>query len=213
MAALKGAFVRVEGGLLGSLPNIVIFQFNPETVYRTPTLAWPPMRGTGAGTRDANEQPSEPSESISFSLRVDATDQIAERQALAQSLGILPALSALELLQYPASALAELANGGGEAHRHPPERVPTVLFFWGEQRIVPVSITSLSIFETEYDTALHPIRAEVSVSLEVLTPSQLDPDDEVAIGAYRYTQRSKAALAAVNLVNPVEPLSRTMSEI
>jgi hypothetical protein len=53
MAVLKGAFINLGAGLLGGLPNIVIFQFNPEKVTRTPTLAQPPHTPVGAGTVDA----------------------------------------------------------------------------------------------------------------------------------------------------------------
>jgi hypothetical protein len=41
MAALKGAFIKLGGGLLGALPNIVVFQFNPDRVTRTPRLVQP----------------------------------------------------------------------------------------------------------------------------------------------------------------------------
>jgi hypothetical protein len=42
MAYLKGAFINLGAGLLGDLPNIVVFQFNPDRVTRTPTLASAP---------------------------------------------------------------------------------------------------------------------------------------------------------------------------
>ena len=41
MVALKGAFLSFGAGLLGALPNIVVFQFNPVDVTRTPTVAEP----------------------------------------------------------------------------------------------------------------------------------------------------------------------------
>ena len=177
MPALRGAFIKLEGGRVGSLADAIVFQFNPETVSRTPTLASPPRRPLGAGESDANDQPGEPSESISFSLRIDATDELSERDPDAQIYGILPALAALELLLYPRSALARGLSGEATAapHRHPPEELSTALFFWGEQRILPVAVTSLSIFELEYDAALNPIRAEVSVNLDVLTPVAAGP--------------------------------------
>jgi hypothetical protein len=211
MPALKGAFVKLTGGQLGSQPNVIVFQFNPESVYRSPTLVFPPSRPDGSGPRDATNQAAEPSESISFGLRVDATDQLEEGNALARERGILPALAALELLlqaQPPASDL-----GGGGAHKNPPARLDTVLFFWGEQRLLPVAVTSLSIYETEYDAQLHPIRAEVSVNLDVLTPSQLDRRDSVSRGAYAYSRRAKTALAARSRGTPTESLTRTFSRL
>jgi len=207
MATLKGAFINAGAGLLGALPNIVIFQFNPETVSRTPRLSQPPAPATGSGSSDATQQAAQPSESYSFSLRIDATDQLAQSNPIAAASGILPTLSALELLMIPQSSLTlnlfQLSSGP-KPHQHPPTKLPTVLFFWGPFRIWPVTINSLSISETEYDTLLNPVRAEVSVSLQVLTPSQIAKDATLALGAYKYSQGVKEVMAALNLTNAVD---------
>ena len=200
---LKGAFINLGAGLLGALPNIVLFQFNPLRVSRTPRLAQPPAESDGSGSRDATQQAGEPAESFSFSLRLDATDQLAASNPIAAASGILPALSALELLMVPKDSLAidlfKLA-GGNQPYQHPPQRLPTVLFFWGPFRIWPVTVNSLSVSETEYDQLLNPIRAEVSVSLQVLTPFNLR-GQELAQGAYLYSQGVKEVMAALNLAN------------
>jgi Contractile injection system tube protein len=189
------------------LPNIVVFQFNPERVTRTPSLVQPPPPSDGSGSRDANQQPGQPSESYGFSLRIDATDQLANSNPIAAASGILPTLSALELLMIPKSSLSlDLFNlgGGAKPHQHPPERLPTVLFVWGPFRIFPVNITSLSIVETQYDRLLNPVRAEVTVNVQVLTPSQLAKDASLARGAYAYSQGVKEVMAALNLANAVD---------
>jgi hypothetical protein len=207
MAGLKGAFINLGSGLLGALPNIVVFQFNPVQVVRTPRMVQPPPPATGAGAQDSNRQPGEPSETMSFTLRVDAMDQLAAGSPIAAASGILPTLSALEMLMVPKSSLSldlfKLGGGGGP-HQNPPERLPTVFFFWGPFRILPVNITSLTITETLYDTLLNPIRADVSVNITVLTPSQLPPDADFARGAYKYSQGVKEVMAALNLVNAVQ---------
>src|SRR5690242_2645294 len=129
MAALKGAFINLGAGLLGALPNIVIFQFNPERVTRTPSLAQPPSPATGSGQVDSAQQPAEPTESYSFTLKLDACDQLASSNPIAVASGILPALSAIELLQVPKSSLlidlSKLA-GGDPPYINPPNRLPTV---------------------------------------------------------------------------------------
>lgn len=207
MATLKGAFINLGSGLLGALPNIIVFQFNPERVTRTPTLLQWPASCQGGGYQDTRQQPGEPSESMSFTLRIDATDQLAKGNPIAATNGILPTLSAVEMLMVPKSSLMlDLINlGGGDgAHLHPPEQLDTVLFFWGPFRIFPVAITSLSITETEYTPQLVPIRAEVSVSLQVLSPCQLAGDATLARGAYKYSQGVKEVMAALNLANAVE---------
>ena len=74
----------------------------------------------------------------------------------------------------------------------------------GTVSIFPVNITSLSITETEYDTLLNPVRGEVAVEIEVLTPSQLAKDQTFAIGAYKYSQGVKEVMAALNLANAAQ---------
>jgi hypothetical protein len=208
MAALKGAFIKLDAGLLRKLPSIIVFQFNPVQVVRKPTLVHVPPKSDGSGKKPAVLQPDEPSESISFTLRLDATDQLAQGNPIAAASGILPTLSALELLlsstKSPADDLTSLAGGKKKKpHQHPPAKLSTVFFFWGPFRILPVTVNSLSITETEYDPRLNPVRAEVAVELEVLTPFMLG-DAKVAIGAYRYTQGVKTVMAALNLANAAQ---------
>jgi hypothetical protein len=194
--AVKGAFVRLEHGQLGPAPQVIAFQFNPESVYRVPSLSAPPARPEGGGPRDATNQPAEPGESISFSLRLDATDDQARGQALARTHGVLPGLAVLERLLEPQEPVGANLTAGTGPYQHPPRRLSSILFFWGEARILPVTVTSLSINELEFDTQLHPIRAEVSVSLDVLTPSQLSTSDKHGRAAYTVTQNIRARLAA-----------------
>jgi hypothetical protein len=204
MAALKGAFVSFGAGLLGALPNIVIFQFNPERVTRTPRIVQPPPKPAGEGQSNAQQVPGQPTEALSFTLKVDAGDALAQGDPIAAASGVLPALAALELLMVPKSSLtidlSALAGGGSSKSKAPPLTLPLVLFVWGPYRIVPVNITSLSITETEYDTLLNPIRAEISLQLQILTPSQL-ADQRLGIGAYKYSESVKEAMAALNLAN------------
>jgi Contractile injection system tube protein len=207
MGTLKGAFINFGAGLLGALPNIVVFQFNPDRVTRTPKMVQPPPRDDGSGTHNANLTPGQPSETYSFTLRLDASDQLASSNPIAAASGILPTLSALELLMVPKDSLSInlfSLSGGDQPFQAPPAKLPTVLFFWGPFRIFPVNVTSLSITETEYDPLLNPIRAEVTVSLTVLTPSQIDPNATIAVGAYKYSQGVKEVMAALNLANAAQ---------
>jgi hypothetical protein len=212
MGSLKGAFINMSAGLLGALPNIVVFQFNPANVTRTPTLAQQPPRNDGSGTQNGLDQPGRPTETYSFSLRFDATDQLANGNPLAAASGILPMLSALEQLMQPKSSsllnfLPPIPGLGGDAaassYDCPPTRLPMVYFFWGPYRIWPVNITSLAITETEYNVLLVPVRADVAVNLTVLTPAQLS-GETFATAAYDYSQGVREVMATLNLANSVE---------
>ena len=214
MPALKGAFVKFDVDQLGGLPDIIVFQFNPDSVSRTPSVAEQEVHQADIGDRKPRSQPFPPTESISFSLRMDATDQLAEMSPVAAASGILPTLSALELLLYPkASPASELIGTGADAYVIDTAQVPPVLFFWGAWRILPVKVTSLSITETDFDQLLNPIRAEVSVSLQVLTTQDLTDPDSIEYKAYQYTQKAKEAMAAANLLVAADTIMNTIVSI
>lgn len=199
MPTVKGAFVRYEDSLLGALPNIIMFQFNPETMTRNPSIYSEDGGNNNAGKKEKLNITGMPRESLSFTLRLDAGDKIAKGDPLAINCGILPALSALELLMYPRNKVDLNSNQSGECRN--PEKLPVVLFIWGVQRVLPVKINSLSINEMEYDTRLNPTRAEVSVSMEVITPPNLSG---VAERAYSYTLNAKKAMAAANYLSEAQ---------
>jgi hypothetical protein len=206
MALLRGAFLKFGGGMLG-LPDIIVFQFNPETVTRTPSLQQTDVTASTASWEDPRQVLAAPTESFSFTLRLDATDQLAAKNPIAKTSGILPALSAIEMLMYPVapqSSLLTIVSGDGASYSNPPNVLPSVLFFWGPSRLLPVNVTALSITEMEYDMLLNPTRAEVSVTLQVISPPALDATDELMRGAYMYTQTVKQAMAAANLANSAE---------
>lgn len=197
MPTLKGAFIKYDNDILTGPPNIIMFQFNPETMTRNPYFE----HGPTSNAEWWNMQ-GPPSESIGFMLRLDASDQLARANPIAIEGGILPSLCALELLMYPVETI-DLSFGKSKKYYYKPEKLPLVLFIWGIHRMLPVVIKSLSITEQEYDTRLNPTRAEVNVSLDVVTPPNLDGFAE---GAYKYTQAIKKSMAAFNLANSAELL-------
>lgn len=171
---LRGALVAVDP--LNPLARIVVFQYNPDTVVRTLT---PRGTGQGGGTADAHRISGAPTEQVSMTIEIDATDDLEAGEPLAQSSGIAPQLAALEMMLYP-SSVQVLANTAlllaGTIEILPPDGPLTVLV-WGPGRTVPVRLQSLKITEQAHDTALHPIRASVEVGAQVLTYSDLPPTD------------------------------------
>jgi hypothetical protein len=220
---IRGALIEFRPAFGPPLPNVIAFQFNPETM----THAWTQAESAGGGDaalgRKANPLAVRglPGESFSFSLMLDAAEPIADGDPvsgpIAQTSGVYARLAALEMLQFPvpADATARLARtaptpgGRATAKRRVPEgQVPTVLFVWGPRRIVPVRVTALSITEQLYDPLLNPTHAEATITLQVLTR-----DDFAAVtgrlstfakGAYNYTHGVRQALALVNLGNTAE---------
>jgi hypothetical protein len=217
---LKGALIAFTSSLIGTTPDVIVFQFNPETITHTWSAA-PEIQGDPLAVKGV------PGETFSFTLAVDANEMIADGNAVSAALagasGVYPRLSALEMLLYPTgvSGLASLVGsvsasigasginvqaGGSAASQSqnvPQSQVPTVLFVWGPQRIVPVRVTALTITERLYDGLLNPIHAEAQITLRVLTPNELDaiqgPMRQVAQIAYAYTQGLRQAQAVANL--------------
>lgn len=166
----KGWLVGVE--LANPLASVIAFQYNPETMTRR--LEARAMGGQGDKS-EVFRLTGPPKETITFSVEVDATDQLERGDPQAVTLGVYPALSALEMLLYPKSAtiiantvLAQIGN----IEIIPPE-APMTLLVWGPQRVLPVRLTSFSITEEAYDPALNPIRAKVELSLLVLSYNDL----------------------------------------
>jgi hypothetical protein len=231
---IKGALVEFMETFLLPLPNVIIFQFNPETMTHTWTQ---PQAADGSGSGgDANPLAVRgvPGESFSFTVMLDSNESIADNNPISGSLaevsGVYSRLAALEMLQYPTggsgggllgSVSASVSVGGGGLflggsasaavkRSIPQSQVPTVLFVWGPGRIVPVRVTNLTVTEKLYDSLLNPIHAEAQLGLQVLTPEELKyvtgPLKEIARGAYSYSQGLRQALAVANLGNAAESI-------
>src|SRR6516162_7911677 len=98
---LKGALVSVDP--LVPIPNVIIFQYNPDTLTRT---LKPRSAGGGAARAEAQLLTGPPEETIKVDVEIDAADQLEQNDGIASTLGIYPQLSALEMLSYPKSSLA-----------------------------------------------------------------------------------------------------------
>jgi hypothetical protein len=226
---LKGALISfTPGGVLGlpSLPNVITFQINPETITHgwteavapqapsDPKIRYSPLAVTGV-----------PGETFAFTLMLDSDQQQSDvgtdpvGAGLALVSGVYTRLAALELLQFPTpmpagslvgqvsaatSAATQGASSSDSASQTVPlSQVPIVLFVWGPQRIVPVRVTAFSVTEKLFDSLLNPTHAEATITLAVLTPDELaavqGPMAGIAQAAYTYTQGLRTAQALANL--------------
>lgn len=209
---LRGAFV--EYGL--SLPPLfVVFQFNPEQLTRNRSLSYS-ARSSGQTTgrdgslRDFHKQFVDltdlrdaqvvdvQEESISFEIRLDASDKLDEGDTITEQFGISPQLSTLELMVHPkdesliGQALGSLLGSPGGFSFTCKPNPPLVLFIWGRKRVLPVNINSLNITEMLYSADLNPTRATASVSLTVIEGQSIP---------YMYSKAMKEAMSVLNLAN------------
>jgi hypothetical protein len=210
---LRGALIEYGSDFLGPIPNVVIFQFNPETMTREIQI---PDRPTGSGSREVSQAGEIPLEKITITAKFSAADALGENNPLARAVGIGPRLAALEKMVHPVGkisgiigeAIDQVANAitGNDSSEDsipvPRESYPRILFIWGLTRVLPVIITSMRIEEKKYDALLNPVEAEVSMGLTVIAIDSCS-EDTIAKGAMEYTNLAKDAMAVSNLVETV----------
>jgi hypothetical protein len=170
---LKGGLVSYRVPELS--PTVIVFQYNPDEVTRA-LQAQSASGGTGRG--EANRVNGPPQETLTFSVDIDATDQLekpGENPTVVEN-GLHPVIAALERLVYPSYALVvaneALALAGSAFILN--ETAPLTLLVWGARRVLPVQVQSLSIKEEAFDQNLNPIRAKADLALRVLTYRDLD---------------------------------------
>jgi hypothetical protein len=232
-ATVKGALIELIPGFVLPVPNVIVFQINPDTMTHT----WTQPAAADAAVLKQNPLAvkGDPKESFKFTLKMDAEDTIARGNPVASGIavasGVYSRLSALERLQYPvpakktdlvgsvsvsvsvggaAGAAAGAALGGGgaaQATQVPTFQLPTVLFVWGPWRVLPVKVKDFAVTEKKYDFLLNPTQVEASISLDVLTQDELKAlsgGAELAQVAYAWTDVNRLAFAAENVANTAD---------
>ncbi|WP_121062642.1 hypothetical protein [Chachezhania antarctica] len=231
---MKGALIELKpAALIGVMPSIVIFQYNPAGLSRSITPANAPSEtrsppaaasdATGAaqgddapaGDEDIAVRPGDPRESFTLNLVIDAYDDLNQDNKLGLVTGIADRIAALEMLAYPNATLFEQAldavgdaigDALGVRRGEEPTKATVQLFYFGPGKIVPVVIKSMTVNEQQFHaTTLYPIRAEVTVELDVLRESDLDAFDDgddgipvtIAKGCYIFTREQKSLLATI----------------
>ena len=137
MKTVKGALIEYGGDFLGPIPNIVVFQYNPEEFTRQFQIQRQqhdnnvPERQT-----EVYHAHSAPVESFTLTLKFDAADDLDQGKETAIIFGVGPRLAALEKMIKPSSqsnllgavidAVGDLLGGGNEGATRsiPPERLP-----------------------------------------------------------------------------------------
>lgn len=199
----QGALIKLSQDVVGNDPKTIFFQFNPEELSRqlkpfTAANNGANSNNSGRGRRRGNtpwyeqtlSEPFDPQETFNLKLEFDDRDAPEE---LTENNGVNERIAALEMLLFPVGD--EQQRSGASA---PQSRVPIVLFCWGENRVVPVRLTSFSVKEEEYAPDLRPIRATVEIGMQVVTDkdinnmgNQLTETERIAARAYLHTREQK----------------------
>jgi hypothetical protein len=219
---MRGALIEYSGEFLGPIPNLVLFQFNPEQLARTINIPQPRAQTPREGARPRNPAQTgvPPTETFTLTAHFSAADDLGKGgavSAIPRVFGIGPQLAALEKMVYPAGPLTgligaaldaigdALGGGGGDdpAAPIPSEAVPRILFIWGPARVLPVKIQTLSITEQKFDFLLNPVQAEVQLGLAINNLAKTSTD-KIGKGALMYSQVVKDAQSILNLAKAVE---------
>ena len=233
---LKGALIEFSERFIGPIPNVIVFQYNPETMTRTLEVWSQNGGGESSASNDSSHtaQPFDPPETFTLALELDAADALENPAAhpVAFISGVADRIAAMEMLLYPqgdsllggllgsisvsvggagASVGGAAGAAAGAVQPVPRGTVPVVLFVWGPGRIVPVRLTSFTVEEQAYSPLLYPIRAKVNMGLKILTPKDFPScnrklSEELAITAFNFTRKQKEVLAAANMANSVESI-------
>jgi hypothetical protein len=192
----KGAILTLDPNTGVSVGTPITLQYNPDTLTRT--LKAQPI-GEEPDRTEILRLKGPPIETIKGDIEIDATDQLAAQNSTAMQYGIQPQLAQLELLVYPSSGVLianEILSLIGTIEILPMESALTV-FAWSQQRITPVRITDIDITEEAFDPQLNPIRAKVSLTMRVLSVTDvgfLSPAGALYM-TYQLTKESLAGQA------------------
>src|SRR5262249_46812479 len=115
---LKGALIQFSAPLLVPIPNLIAFQYNPESLTRSLTPWAPPSKEDREHPDEKllnqMKQPYDPQETFSLQLELDATDDLEspDSHPVAVVSGVASRIAAIEMLLYPPkqSALSALLN-------------------------------------------------------------------------------------------------------
>lgn len=150
------------------------FQYIPESLRRT---LQPNTVGGQPGLRaQAVRFAGAPAETITLECQFAAADGLDQGDSVTAQYGVGPALAALALLVYPATADVQAAQrllDAGQIEVAPPA-ADRLLFVWGAQRVIPCSVTAFAVTEQLYDSNLTPVLASVSLSLRAMSYSDVD---------------------------------------
>ena len=121
MTLLKGALVSFTPTFLPiPVPDVTVFQYNPESLTHTWSQPAPSADGggscgrTGTTTGHPMAVPGYPGEQFDLTVMLDANDDIADggpSGALADVSGVYTRLAAMEMLLYPADAASSSLLG------------------------------------------------------------------------------------------------------
>jgi len=176
-------------------PLILTFQYNPTSVSDNKTANYADRAATLSGNAPGKVYTGGGHRTITFSLKLHGLEQGTNAlNPTPIDNGISTELAKLRSFLYPmADAWASVSSllGGSSAGKRLASP-PTCYFGFGT-KILECVVTNIQITETQFNSALAPVRADVTVTLDVIE------DDSNAL--YQIDEQHRNLLAALGLQN------------
>jgi hypothetical protein len=196
---MSGSQDQVLRGFLaniGMLPPLVLtFQFNPESISDNKTVNYADRAATLSGNAPGKVYTGGGHRTISFDLKLHGLEQGTNAlNPTPVDNGISTELAKLRSFLYPKAdawgTISSLLGGGSTGKRL---AAPPTCYFGFGLKILECVVTDIRIAETQFNSALAPVRADVTVTLDVIE------DDNNAL--YQFDKQHRNLLAALGLQN------------
>lgn len=176
-------------------PLIITFQYNPTSVSDNKAANYADRAATLSGNAPGKVYTGGGHRTITFDLKLHGLEQGSNAlNPAAIDNGISTELAKLRSFLYPKAdvwgTLSGLVGGAGTGRRL--SSPPTCYFGFGT-KILECVVTDIKITETQFNSALAPVRADVTVTLDVVE------DDGNAL--YQIDKQHRNLLAALGLQN------------
>lgn len=175
-------------------PLIVTFQFNPDSIQDNKDVRYTDRDADLCGASPGKVYTGGGHRTISFDLTLHGLERGSNAiNPLPLDNGVSTELAKLRSFLYPkADAWAQIGSlfGGDEGRRV--QSPPTCLFGFGT-RVLECVLTDLTVTETQFNSALAPVRADVGVTLSVI--------EEEGHPLYEFDKQHRNVLAALGLQN------------
>lgn len=176
-------------------PLIVTFQYNPSSVTDNKTANYADRAATLSGNAPGKVYTGGGHRTISFDLKLHGLEQGTNAlNPTALDNGISTELAKLRSFLYPKAdawgTLSGLLGGGSTGKRL---AAPPTCFFGFGTKILECVLTDVKIIETQFNSLLAPVRADVTVTLDVIE------DDTNPL--YQLDKQHRNLLAALGLQN------------
>lgn len=197
---MSGSQDLVLRGFLANIdmlpPLVLTFQFNPKSISDNKAVNYADRAATLSGNAPGKVYTGGGHRTISFDLKLHGLEQGSNAiNPTPVDNGISTELAKLRSFLYPAadawgsiSSLLGIGSSTGKRLASP----PTCYFGFG-LKILECVVTDIRITETQFNSALAPVRADVTVTLDVIE------DDGNAL--YQLDTQHRNLLAALGLQN------------